>query len=71
MYHNTVMIFFQYENMLSLPIVGWTQKGPMGRPKWSDSQGKVSLKKDYFEPPTGWRWDSEWYISPELRYNIF
>lgn len=55
-----------YENEISIPIVGWTNKGPLGRPKWSDSQGKVSLKKDKFEPPPGWRWDSEWYISPEL-----
>ncbi|XP_033757648.1 myoferlin-like isoform X3 [Pecten maximus] len=55
-----------YENEISIPIVGWTNKGPLGRPKWSDSQGKVSLKKEKFEPPPGWRWDSEWYISPEL-----
>ncbi|CAG2195234.1 MYOF [Mytilus edulis] len=55
-----------YENQLSLPIVGWTSKGPLNRPKWSDSQGKVKSPKDKFDPPPGWRWDSEWYISPEL-----
>lgn len=58
---------FQYENQVSLPIVGWSTKGPtMTRPKWSDSQGKIKLPKENFEPPPGWRWASEWYISPEL-----
>ncbi|ESO94643.1 hypothetical protein LOTGIDRAFT_176714, partial [Lottia gigantea] len=55
-----------YENMVSI-LGSWTTKGPtMSRPKFSDSQGKVSLPKDNFVPPPGWRWDSEWYVSPEL-----
>ena len=55
-----------YENQVTLPIVGWTNKGPLNRPKWSDSQGKVKSPKEKFDPPPGWRWDSEWYVSPEL-----
>ena len=40
----------------------------MTRPKWSDSTGKIELLKDHFEPPPGWRWDGDWYVSPELRW---
>ncbi|XP_041370601.1 myoferlin-like isoform X3 [Gigantopelta aegis] len=55
-----------YENMVNI-LGTWTNKGPtMSRPKFSDSQGKVSLPKEGFIPPEGWRWDSDWYISPEL-----
>ncbi|KAK6186023.1 hypothetical protein SNE40_008141 [Patella caerulea] len=55
-----------YENMVSI-LGSWTTKGPtMSRPKFSDSQGKIALPKEFFVPPPGWRWDSEWYISPEL-----
>jgi len=60
-------LLLQYENQVTLPIVGWTNKGPLNRPKWSDSQGKVKSPKEKFDPPPGWRWDSEWYVSPELR----
>ncbi|KAK3589425.1 hypothetical protein CHS0354_020754 [Potamilus streckersoni] len=54
-----------YENQISI-LGNWTTKGPLSRPKWSDSQGKVKLVKDGFIPPEGWRWDGDWYISPEL-----
>ena len=43
----------------------------MTRPKWSDSTGKIELLKDHFEPPPGWRWDGDWYVSPELRWVKF
>lgn len=39
-----LVFFFQYENEVNLPVVGWTKKGPLGRPKWSDSQGKVEYR---------------------------
>ncbi|XP_065924822.1 myoferlin isoform X7 [Magallana gigas] len=55
-----------YENQCNIPVVGWTKKGPLGRPKWSDSQGKCSLPQESFEPPPGWRWEGDWYVSPEL-----
>ncbi|XP_025096654.1 myoferlin-like isoform X4 [Pomacea canaliculata] len=55
-----------YENQVNV-LGTWTNKGPtMTRPKWSDSQGKMELPKEQFVPPPGWRWDSEWYVSPEL-----
>ncbi|PIK51347.1 putative dysferlin [Apostichopus japonicus] len=43
----------------------WTNKG-LPRPKWSDANGKVKLMKDKFKLPTGWRWDSEWFMAPEI-----
>ncbi|XP_056005334.1 dysferlin-like isoform X10 [Ostrea edulis] len=55
-----------YENECNIPVVGWTKKGPLGRPKWSDSQGKCKLPRETFEPPPGWRWEGDWYVSPEL-----
>lgn len=39
---NALYDILQYENQCNIPVVGWTKKGPLGRPKWSDSQGKVS-----------------------------
>ncbi|XP_064602895.1 myoferlin-like isoform X2 [Liolophura sinensis] len=55
-----------YENQVNI-LGAWTNKGPtMTRPKWSDSLGKVSIPQEAFDPPPGWRWDSDWYISPEL-----
>jgi hypothetical protein len=30
--------------------------------------GKLELMKENFEPPPGWKWDSDWYINPELRF---
>jgi len=28
---------------------------------------QIELNKDDFQLPPGWRWDTDWYISPELR----
>ena len=33
-------------------------------------QLQVELNKEDFVPPPGWKWDSDWYISPELRYSV-
>ncbi|XP_074642408.1 myoferlin-like [Tubulanus polymorphus] len=55
-----------YENQANI-LGNWTNMGPtMTRPKWSDSSGKIELKKEDFNPPEGWRWEDDWYISPEL-----
>lgn len=43
---NALYDILQYENQCNIPVVGWTKKGPLGRPKWSDSQGKVG----YLQP---------------------
>ena len=32
---------------------------------------QVELPKDEFVVPTGWRWDGDWYISPELRLVLY
>jgi len=32
---------------------------------------QIELNKEDFTPPPGWKWDSDWYISPELRYRNF
>ena len=60
-------LFFQYENQVSV-LGNWINKGPtMSRPKFSDATGKVDLEKEKFNPPPHWKWDSDWYISPEMR----
>lgn len=60
-------LFIQYENQVSV-LGNWTNKRPaLTRPKWSDVTGKVKLLKERFEPPHGWSWEGEWYVSPELR----
>ena len=61
------IVLFQYENQVSI-LGNWTNRGPtMTRPKFSDATGKVELLKDHFEPPPGWNWEGDWYVSPELR----
>lgn len=38
-----LFLFVQYENQVNIMGMGWTNKGPLlTRPKFSDSQGKVS-----------------------------
>ncbi|XP_064630282.1 myoferlin-like isoform X1 [Lineus longissimus] len=55
-----------YENQVNV-LGRWTDMGPtMTRPKWSDAAGKIKLKKEDFEPPPSWRWDTDWFVSPEL-----
>jgi len=28
---------------------------------------QIELNKDDFVPPVGWKWESDWYVSPDLR----
>lgn len=45
----------------------WVTRGPaMTRPKWSDATGEMKLKQENFRTPPGWRWSSDWEISPEM-----
>ncbi|KAJ8025764.1 Dysferlin [Holothuria leucospilota] len=53
-----------YENQMSV-LGHWTSKG-LPRPKWSDANGKVKLPKEKFKLPFGWRWDSDWFMAPEI-----
>ncbi|XP_076439100.1 myoferlin-like [Babylonia areolata] len=55
-----------YENEVNI-LGAWTKKGPtMTRPSWSDSEGTIEMNKEKFIVPEGWRWDGDWYVSPEL-----
>ncbi|CAF0920234.1 unnamed protein product [Rotaria sordida] len=54
-----------YENQTNV-LGQWSTTGPlMTRPMWSDVTGNMSLPKQNFQVPPGWRWDGDWYISPE------
>nr|KAG5693813.1 hypothetical protein BaRGS_004421 [Batillaria attramentaria] len=55
-----------YENQVNI-LGTWTNKGPtMTRPKCYPFVVQVDLPKDEFHPPAGWRFEGDWYISPEL-----
>lgn len=54
-----------YENQVSV-LGNWVESPSITRPSWSDSTGKVKLKKDSFIPPPGWHWEGEWEKKPEI-----
>eukprot|EP00117_Sycon_ciliatum_P005571 scpid7068/ scgid9464/ Myoferlin; Fer-1-like protein 3 len=56
-----------YENQANL--FGWGKKG-VTRPNWSDVNGKMALEQDKFVEPEGWKWNSDWFINPELSLNF-
>ncbi|EDV22852.1 uncharacterized protein TRIADDRAFT_28445, partial [Trichoplax adhaerens] len=59
-----------YENQMN--VVGmWTSKG-LPRPKFSDARGTVSLHKDHFVEPQGWKFEGDWFISVEssIQYDL-
>ncbi|XP_030610233.1 myoferlin-like isoform X2 [Archocentrus centrarchus] len=53
-----------YENQAQV-FGKWGTTGLVGRHKFSDVTGKLKLKKEYFIPPRGWKWESDWFIDPE------
>ncbi|MEQ2285002.1 hypothetical protein AMECASPLE_027346 [Ameca splendens] len=53
-----------YENQAKV-FGNWGTTGLVGRYKFSDVTGKLKLKKEYFIPPRGWEWESDWFIDPE------
>ncbi|KAM3859805.1 myoferlin-like [Diretmus argenteus] len=53
-----------YENQAQV-FGKWGTTGLVGRHKVSDVTGKLKLKQEYFLPPRGWEWDSDWFIDPE------
>ncbi|XP_038071057.1 myoferlin-like isoform X3 [Patiria miniata] len=62
---SSIAVFAEtYENQMSI-LGNWTSRA-LPRPKFSDSTGKIKLKKESFTPPEGWRWESDWHVSPEL-----
>ncbi|CAF1161705.1 unnamed protein product [Rotaria sp. Silwood1] len=55
-----------YENQTNV-LGQWSTTGPlMTRPAWSDVTGNMSLPKQNFQVPSDWKWDGDWYISPEI-----
>ena len=58
----TVMTFAEtYENQMFTTSWGNVLFGLV--PNWSDSTGKMSLQKESFGIPAGWRWDGDWSVS--------
>uniref|UniRef100_M4APC2 Myoferlin n=1 Tax=Xiphophorus maculatus TaxID=8083 RepID=M4APC2_XIPMA len=53
-----------YENQAKV-FGNWGTTGLVGRHKFSDVTGKLKLKQEYFMPPRGWEWESDWFIDPE------
>ncbi|XP_011486215.1 myoferlin isoform X2 [Oryzias latipes] len=53
-----------YENQAKV-FGNWGTTGLVGRHKFSDVTGKLKLKQEYFIPPRGWEWESDWFIDPE------
>ncbi|KAM7540290.1 hypothetical protein Aperf_G00000029285 [Anoplocephala perfoliata] len=55
-----------YEN--EAQILGmWSTNGLLlTRSNFTDCTGHIETPKDSFIPPEGWKWDGDWYISPEL-----
>ncbi|XP_068709292.1 myoferlin-like isoform X2 [Montipora foliosa] len=53
-----------YENQMNV-LGTWTSKG-LPRPSWSNARGDLKLYKDYFVPPSGWYFEGDWFVNPEL-----
>ncbi|KAJ8365691.1 hypothetical protein SKAU_G00145220 [Synaphobranchus kaupii] len=53
-----------YENQAEV-FGKWGTTGLVGRHRFSDVTGNLKLKQEYFMPPSGWEWDSEWFVDPE------
>ncbi|CDS40655.1 myoferlin [Echinococcus multilocularis] len=55
-----------YEN--EAQIVGkWSsRRPPLTRPNFTDCTGHLETPKENFIPPVGWKWEGDWYISPEF-----
>ena len=57
---------FKYENEVNL-FGHWGTTGLGVKPNWSDARGKIRQPREDFDPPpSGWRWDGDWEVKPEL-----
>ncbi|KAF5404171.1 hypothetical protein PHET_02557 [Paragonimus heterotremus] len=54
-----------YENQACIAKRWLTTRPPLTRPAWSDSTGKIEMKKESFQPPPGWKWDGDWFVNLE------
>eukprot|EP00118_Oscarella_pearsei_P024773 m.306767 g.306767 ORF g.306767 m.306767 type:complete len:2096 (+) comp41575_c0_seq1:119-6406(+) len=65
--HGSMAVFAEtYENQSKIPLFGW--KDAVGRPDWSDCLGKVSMPREEFIEPEGWKWDGEFTPVPPNSY---
>lgn len=62
--HRAPFTVLQYENQAQV-FGKWGTTGLVGRHRFSDVTGKLKLKQEYFIPPSGWEWESDWFIDPE------
>ncbi|XP_076856143.1 myoferlin isoform X1 [Brachyhypopomus gauderio] len=53
-----------YENQAKM-LGKWGTAGLLSRGNFTDVTGKVKLKQEYFMPPRGWQWESDWFVNPE------
>ena len=58
----TVVTFAEtYENQIFHGFSWGTTFCPV--PDWSDNYGEMTMTKESFETPKGWRWDGDWFIA--------
>jgi hypothetical protein len=43
----------------------WGKTG-LVRPNFSDAKGKHKLPKEAFTTPSGWDWEEDWFVNPEI-----
>ncbi|KAJ7305240.1 hypothetical protein JRQ81_011152 [Phrynocephalus forsythii] len=55
-----------YENQKKTHGI-WGTRDLTPYPSFSDVTGKVSLPKDKFQLPMGWKWDGNWAVEPQRR----
>ncbi|XP_062995536.1 fer-1-like protein 5 [Elgaria multicarinata webbii] len=55
-----------YENQRKTHGI-WGIRDLMPHPNFSDVTGQISLPKDKFQLPVGWKWDGEWAVEPQRR----
>ncbi|XP_053126190.1 fer-1-like protein 5 isoform X3 [Hemicordylus capensis] len=63
---NIVVYAETYENQRKMHGI-WGTKDLMDHPNFSDVTGQVSLPKDQFRLPNGWKWDGDWTVEPQRR----
>nr|XP_060643362.1 fer-1-like protein 5 [Anolis sagrei ordinatus] len=55
-----------YENQKKTHGI-WGTRDLLPHPNFSDVTGQISLPRDKFQPPLGWKWDGEWAVEPQRR----
>uniref|UniRef100_H9GBP4 C2 domain-containing protein n=1 Tax=Anolis carolinensis TaxID=28377 RepID=H9GBP4_ANOCA len=55
-----------YENQKKTHGI-WGTRDLLPHPSFSDVTGQISLPRNKFKPPVGWKWDGEWAVEPQRR----